>query len=121
MTSGRKLAVFPDGTAAAVVNDYDSGQALTLGASFTQTVLRAQVGRTFEAGREWVNSFEPSGDVITCILIHPTEATYKLAVLEKLLERFVQNVWIGKRGRPWRLLGAPRGGGHPNGASVTTP
>lgn len=68
LTGGRKLASFPDGSAAAVVNDYDSGQVVGLGASFTQTVLLAQVGRTFEAGREWVNSFEPSGDVIFLLL-----------------------------------------------------
>jgi peptidoglycan/xylan/chitin deacetylase (PgdA/CDA1 family) len=64
VASGRKLAAFADGTAAAVVNDYDSGQVLGFGASFTQTVLLAQIGQTFEAGRQWVNSFEPSGDVM---------------------------------------------------------
>lgn len=68
LTTARKLAAFPDGSTAAVVNDYDSGQALGFGASFTQTVLQAQVGRTFEAGRDWVNSFEPSGDVIFLLL-----------------------------------------------------
>ena len=32
----------------------------------------------------------------TCILIHPTNTTYKLAVLRRLLDRYAkQNVWIG--------------------------
>ena len=64
----RPLAKYPDGNAAAVVNDYDSGQALALGFSLTQTVLLAHVVSTFEAGRQWVNSFEPSGDAILLLM-----------------------------------------------------
>ncbi|HJU04875.1 MAG TPA: hypothetical protein VJ692_06945 [Nitrospiraceae bacterium] len=64
----RILAAFPDHSAAVVVNDYDGGQALALGVSLTQTVLLAQVAQTFEAGRQWVNSFEPSGDVFFLLL-----------------------------------------------------
>jgi len=77
---GRALAEYPDGSAAAVVNDYDSGQALTLGFSLTQTVLLAHVVSTFEAGRQWANSFEPSGDAILLLIkgIYENTADYAL-------------------------------------------
>lgn len=80
VTQGRALATFPDGSAAIVVNDYDAGQAVTLGASLTQTVLLAQVGQHYEAGRQYVNSFEPSGDVVFLLLRGLYEATARPAV-----------------------------------------
>ncbi len=48
--------------------------------------------------RAWADIIEANraNAATTCILIHPTEATYKLAALEQLLARFArQNVWIG--------------------------
>jgi peptidoglycan/xylan/chitin deacetylase (PgdA/CDA1 family) len=77
---GRPLAAFPDGGAAAVVNDYDAGQALALGMSLAQTVLLAQVGQHYEPGRQFVNSFEPSGDVFLLLLRGLYEATARPAV-----------------------------------------
>lgn len=77
---GRALATFPDGTAAAVVHDYDTGQALTLGVSLTQTVLLAQVGQHYEPGRQYVNSFEPSGDVFFLLLRGLYESAARPAV-----------------------------------------
>ena len=80
VTTGRALATFPDGTAAAVANDYDAGQAVALGVSLTQTVLLAQVGQHYEVGRQWVNSFEPSGDVFVLLLRGLYEAVARPAV-----------------------------------------
>ena len=65
---GRTLATFPDGTAAVVAHDYDAGQAVAVGVTLVQTVLLAQVGQHYEAGRQWVNSFEPSGDAFLLLL-----------------------------------------------------
>ncbi|MEO6487855.1 MAG: hypothetical protein ABIO78_07950, partial [Thermoanaerobaculia bacterium] len=48
--------------------------------------------------KTWADIIEANraNAAVTCILIHPTEATYKLYVLEQLLKRFArQNVWIG--------------------------
>jgi peptidoglycan/xylan/chitin deacetylase (PgdA/CDA1 family) len=80
VSQGRPLAAFPDGGAAAVVNDYDAGQALALGMSLAQTVLLAQVGQHYEPGRQFVNSFEPSGDAFLLLLRGLYEATARPAV-----------------------------------------
>lgn len=79
-SSARTLAAFPDGSAAAVVNDYDAGQVLALGVSLTQSVLIAQMGQGFEPGRQWVNSFEPSGDVVFLLVKGIYESTASPAV-----------------------------------------
>jgi len=79
-TQGRALATYPGGPAAAVVNDYDAGQALALGMSLAQTVLLAQVGQHYEPGRQFVNSFEPSGDVFLLLLRGLYEAAARPAV-----------------------------------------
>jgi peptidoglycan/xylan/chitin deacetylase (PgdA/CDA1 family) len=80
VTTARKLAAFPDGTAAAVVSDYDAGQVLALGVSLTQSVLLAQIGQGFEAGRQWINSFEPSGDVLFLLVKGMYEANADPAI-----------------------------------------
>ena len=68
LRGGRALAHFGGGENAAAINDYDGGQAVALGVSLTQLLLASQVGQSFEAGRQWVNSFEPSGDAILLLL-----------------------------------------------------
>ncbi len=77
---GRALATFSDRTAAAVVHDYDAGQALALGVGLAQTVLLAQVGQHYEPGRQYANSFEPSGDVFLLLLRGLYESAARPAV-----------------------------------------
>lgn len=58
------LARFENGAAGYVKNRYGRGVTYLLGLSFTESVLRPQIGMDYEAQRRYVNSFEPSADVI---------------------------------------------------------
>lgn len=62
------LATFDDGTAAFWAYRYGRGLAYFLGLAFAESVLRPQTGEDYEAQRNYVNSFEPSADVIMLIL-----------------------------------------------------
>jgi hypothetical protein len=80
LKGGRSLARFGGGETAATINDYDGGQAVALGVSLTQLLLASQVGQSFEAGRQWVNSFEPSGDAVLLLLRGIYESVARPAV-----------------------------------------
>jgi peptidoglycan/xylan/chitin deacetylase (PgdA/CDA1 family) len=62
------LAFFDDGTVGFIRNYYGRGTAYLLGVSYTESVLLPMIGNDFEAQRSYVNSFEPSADVIMLIL-----------------------------------------------------
>ena len=64
----RPLGNFSDGKIAFARNEYGRGLTYVLGVSLTQVVLQPQMALTFEAYRQWVNSFEPSSDVFSLIL-----------------------------------------------------
>ncbi len=62
------LAFFKDGTAGFLKNRYSRGTAYLLGLSYAESVLLPQIGKDYEAQRKYVNSFEPSADVIMLLL-----------------------------------------------------
>jgi len=70
------LAIFTDGTAGFLKNSYERGAAYLLGLSYTESVLLPQIGNDYEAQRKYVNSFEPSADVIMLLLKSIYEACY---------------------------------------------
>lgn len=74
------LAHFPDDTVGFSVNYYGSGVAYYLGLSFVETVLLPQAGGDYEAQREFVNSFEPSADVVMLLVKAIYEAYADLPV-----------------------------------------
>ena len=68
LSTARILGRFPDGWAAFARNEYGRGLAYVLSLNLTQTILLPQMALTHEAYRQWVNSFEPSSDVLFLIL-----------------------------------------------------
>jgi hypothetical protein len=62
------LARFDDGSVAVAVNRYEKGKAYLLGITYTDSVLRPQIGRDFSAQRAFVNAFEPGSDTIALLL-----------------------------------------------------
>jgi len=62
------LAVFDDKTVGFSTLRYGRGKAYLMGMSYTDMILIPQIGNDFEAQRQYVNSFEPSSDVIMLIL-----------------------------------------------------
>jgi len=64
----RVLAEFKDQTAGFIKYRYGRGTSYLLGISFTESVLIPQVGQDYEAQRSYVNTFEPSADVIMLII-----------------------------------------------------
>ncbi len=79
-SSAVPLAFFKDGTAGFLKNRYERGAAYLLGLSYTESVLLPQVGNDYEAQRKYVNSFEPSADVIMLLLKGIYEALYSPSV-----------------------------------------
>jgi peptidoglycan/xylan/chitin deacetylase (PgdA/CDA1 family) len=70
------LAEFDDGSIGFVRNRYGRGNTYLLGLSYAESVLLPQVGDDFEAQRKYVNSIEPSADVIMLILKCIYESNY---------------------------------------------
>ncbi len=70
------LALFDDGTVGFISHYYGRGKTYLLGVSYTESVLLPMLGNDYEAQRKYVNSFEPSADVIMLILkaIYEAEA-----------------------------------------------
>ncbi len=62
------LARFEDGSAAVLRNSVGKGNALLLGVSLQDVVLRSQVNRDYDAERHYVNRFEPGADVWLLLL-----------------------------------------------------
>jgi len=67
-TLAEPLGRFDDSTVAFSRNYYGRGIAYYLGISFEEAVLLPQTGGDFEAQRRYVNSFEPSADVIMLLV-----------------------------------------------------
>jgi peptidoglycan/xylan/chitin deacetylase (PgdA/CDA1 family) len=74
------LARFDDGSIGFVKNRYGRGHTYLIGLSYAESVLLPQVGDDFEAQRQYVNSIEPSADVIMLILKAIYESVYRPAV-----------------------------------------
>jgi len=70
------LAIFNDHTAGFLKNRYERGAAYLLGLSYSESVLLPQIGNDYEAQRKYVNSFEPSADVIMLLLKSIYESRY---------------------------------------------
>ncbi|MDA3851992.1 MAG: hypothetical protein PF447_12090 [Spirochaetaceae bacterium] len=62
------LGEFDDQTAGFLVHSYGRGKAYLLGVSYVDSVLLPQRNGDFQAQRSYVNSFEPSADVIMLII-----------------------------------------------------
>jgi peptidoglycan/xylan/chitin deacetylase (PgdA/CDA1 family) len=62
------LATYENRTAALIVNAYGRGLAYALGLGFKETTLIPRLAQSFEAQRQWINWFEPSGDVFRLLL-----------------------------------------------------
>lgn len=62
------IARFGDGSAAILRNYYGRGIAYFLGVDFVETVMLPQTGGDYEAQRKFVNSVEPSADVIMLLV-----------------------------------------------------
>lgn len=57
------LAKFEDGTSAILRKQVGQGSAYLFGLSYQDVVLRSQLNRDYDAGRRYVNAFEPGADV----------------------------------------------------------
>jgi hypothetical protein len=62
------LATYENRAAAFIVNAYGRGLAYALGLGFKETTLIPRLAQSFEAQRQWINWFEPSGDVFRLLL-----------------------------------------------------
>jgi peptidoglycan/xylan/chitin deacetylase (PgdA/CDA1 family) len=62
------LAIYENRAAAFTVNAYGRGLAYALGLGFKETTLIPRLAQSFEAQRQWINWFEPSGDVFRLLL-----------------------------------------------------
>lgn len=67
-TESQVLATYENRTAAFIVNAYGRGLAYALGLGFKETTLIPRLAQSFEAQRQWINWFEPSGDVFRLLL-----------------------------------------------------
>ncbi len=64
-TTAETLATFVDGTSAVTRNAYGNGQAVAIGLSLKDVILRNQINRDYEAQRIASNGFEPASDVFS--------------------------------------------------------
>lgn len=62
-STAKALAHFSDGSIAVSQNSYGQGQALAIGISWKEVILRNQINRDYEAQRISSNGFEPTSDV----------------------------------------------------------
>lgn len=62
------LATFKDKAIGFSRSNYGRGKAYLFSVSYTDMILLPQIGKDFEAQRKYVNSFEPSSDVIMLII-----------------------------------------------------
>ncbi len=63
----RVLARFDDGSPGMLTGSYGRGRFYVIGLTATEGVLLPQIGKDYEAQRKYVNSFEPSADVLMLI------------------------------------------------------
>jgi len=76
------LARFDDGSAAMLRNYYGRGVVYYFGLSFAESVLLPQTGGDYEAQRSFVNTVEPSADVVMLLIKALYEDTVPLAVYQ---------------------------------------
>lgn len=62
------LATYENRSAAFIVNAYGRGLTYALGLGFKETTLIPRLAQSYEAQRQWINWFEPSGDVFRLLL-----------------------------------------------------
>lgn len=62
-TTAQALAHYDDGSIAVTNNAYGQGQAVSIGLSWKEVILRSQINRDYEAQRVTSNGFEPTSDV----------------------------------------------------------
>ena len=62
------LARYENHRAALIAHAYGRGLAYALGLGFKETTLIPRLAQSFEAQRQWINWFEPSGDVFRLLL-----------------------------------------------------
>ncbi len=74
--NAKPIATFDDGKVGFSTNRYGRGRTFLLGLTYTESVLLPQIGKDYEAQRRYVNTFEPSADVIMLILKAIYEANY---------------------------------------------
>lgn len=74
------LARFEDEMPGFLTGRYGRGKTYLLGISYTDSVLVPQIGKDYEAQRLYVNSFEPSGDVVMLLLRAVYEASVSPSV-----------------------------------------
>ena len=67
-STANTLASFPDGTAAVIKNNLGEGEAVSIGLSWKEVILRNQLNRDFEAHRVSSNGFEPTSDVLALFI-----------------------------------------------------
>ena len=63
-TGAQTLAFFKDSTSAITRNIYGNGQAVSIGLSWKEVILRNQINRDYEAQRITSNGFEPTMDML---------------------------------------------------------
>jgi peptidoglycan/xylan/chitin deacetylase (PgdA/CDA1 family) len=63
----RVLARFDDGSPGMLTGSYGRGRFYVIGLTAAEGVLLPQIGKDYEAQRKYVNSFEPSADVLMLI------------------------------------------------------
>lgn len=79
------LARFDDGSAAMLRNYYGRGVVYYFGLSFAESVLLPQTGGDYEAQRSFVNTVEPSADVVMLLVKALYENTVPLAVYKSAI------------------------------------
>jgi len=79
------LARFEDGSAAMLRNYYGRGLVYYFGLSFAESVLLPQTGGDYEAQRTFVNTVEPSADVVMLLIKALYEDTVPLAVYQSAI------------------------------------
>jgi len=67
-SSTRVLARFDDGSPGMLTGSFGRGRFYIIGLTFAEAVLLPQIGKDYEAQRRYVNSFEPSADVLMLIV-----------------------------------------------------
>ena len=64
-TTARTLASFADASSAVTTNSFGNGNAVSIGLSWKEVILRNQINRDYEAQRITSNGFEPTSDVFS--------------------------------------------------------
>lgn len=88
------LGRFEDSRTGFLANPYGRGKAYLLGMSFSESVLLPQRNGDYEAQRQFVNSFEPSADVIMLILKALYQEVYSTSLVLSVIPQGRPNALI---------------------------